>query len=141
MKFTETEIEVRYAETDQMGVVYHTNYLVWMEIGRTRLIEELGFRYFDMEEAGFLSPVVDVHLAYGKPLRYGQTAIVKTSILSYDGLRVTYQYEIRYKDGGEIAITGETTHVCVRKDNFKPVALRREFPEWHKAYLQAMERE
>ncbi|EMV4629748.1 hypothetical protein AAC545_002271, partial [Listeria monocytogenes] len=59
MEIAETTIEVRYAETDQMGVVYHNNYLVWMEIGRTRLIEKLGFRYFDMEEAGYLSPVLD----------------------------------------------------------------------------------
>ncbi|EGQ0536698.1 acyl-CoA thioesterase [Listeria monocytogenes] len=139
MEIAETTIEVRYAETDQMGVVYHNNYLVWMEIGRTRLIEKLGFRYFDMEEAGYISPVLDVHIHYGKPLRYGQRAVVKTWIKGYDGLRVTYGYEICYEDTKEVAITGETQHVCVTKEDFRPVSLRRTFPNWHEAYLKALE--
>ncbi|WP_099221383.1 acyl-CoA thioesterase [Listeria costaricensis] len=134
----ETEIEVRYAETDQMGVVYHTNYLVWMEIGRTRFIETLGLRYFDMEAAGYLSPVLDVQIHYGKPLRYGQTAIVKTWLEAYDGIRVTYGYEIRYAETGEIAVTGSTKHVCVKKETFQPIALRRVFKEWHQKYLSAL---
>ena len=59
MLISETNIEVRYAETDQMGVVYHANYLVWMEIGRTKLIEDLGFKYAEMEKDGILAPVID----------------------------------------------------------------------------------
>ncbi|WP_167628055.1 acyl-CoA thioesterase [Listeria valentina] len=140
MSYTETKIEVRYAETDQMGVVYHANYLVWMELARNHFIEEsLGLRYYDMEQRGFLSPVIDVSVHYGKPLRYGQEAIVKTWLVAYDGLRVTYGYEIRYADSGEIAITGETKHVCVTKEDFKPVALKRELKDWHEKYLQALE--
>lgn len=139
MAYTETEIEVRYAETDQMGVVYHANYLIWMELGRTRFIESLGLRYFDMEQLGYLSPVIDVAIHYGKPLRYGQNAIVKTWLEAYDGVRVTYGYEIRYAESGEIAITGETKHVCVTKDSFKPVALKRVLKEWHDKYQKAVE--
>ncbi|MBU5860976.1 acyl-CoA thioesterase, partial [Vibrio cholerae O1] len=76
------------AETDQMGVVYHANYLVWMEVGRTKLIEDLGFRYADMEKDGILSPVIDIQISYKKPARYGETVTVKTWVDAYDGLRV-----------------------------------------------------
>ncbi|EDL65756.1 acyl-CoA thioesterase, partial [Bacillus sp. SG-1] len=94
MYISEKSIEVRYAETDQMGVVYHANYLVWMELGRTKLIEDLGFRYADMEKDGIISPVIDIEISYKSPVRYGEKAFVKTWIESYDGLRVTYGYEI-----------------------------------------------
>lgn len=67
MHVSKTEIEVRYAETDQMGIVYHANYLVWMEVGRTALIKDLGFLYSDMEKKGVLSPVVDINISYKNP--------------------------------------------------------------------------
>ena len=71
MFIAENEIEVRYAETDQMGVVYHANYLIWMELGRTKLINDLGFYYADMEADGILSPVMDIQASYKTPVRYG----------------------------------------------------------------------
>ncbi|MFC0524992.1 acyl-CoA thioesterase [Pontibacillus salicampi] len=136
MMVTETEVKVRYQETDQMGVVYHANYLIWFEIGRTVLIEELGFRYHEMEESGILSPLVDADLQFKKPLRYGQTAKVLTWVASYDGLRVTYGYEVQTPEG-ETAVTGSTKHVCVRKESFKPVSIRKVFPDIHQAYMDA----
>ncbi|MBO8155113.1 MAG: acyl-CoA thioesterase [Bacillaceae bacterium] len=131
-----TDIKVRYQETDQMGVVYHANYLVWFEIGRTALIEQLGFNYHEMEESGVVSPVIDASIQFKKPVRYGQTAKVRTWIDEYDGLRVTYGYEIFDGDGNS-AVTGWTKHVCVKKENFKPISIRRTFPDWHEAYMNA----
>lgn len=136
MKVAEKQVEVRYAETDQMGVVYHANYLVWMEIGRAALIEQLGFRYTDMEKEGVLAPVTDLQIAYKKPLRYGEIATVRTWIESYDGIRVTYAYEILTPDG-ELAATGKTQHVCVKRDSFRPILIRKYFPDWHEAYERA----
>lgn len=133
---TTTDVKVRYQETDQMGVVYHANYLVWFELGRTAFIEELGFQYHEMEESGVVSPVVDANIQFKQPLRYGQTARVHTWLDYYDGIRVTYGYEIQTPEG-EIAVTGTTKHVCVKKDSFKPVSIRRFFPDWHEAYLNA----
>ncbi|WML52966.1 thioesterase family protein [Neobacillus sp. PS3-12] len=130
------EIEVRYAETDQMGVVYHTNYLVWMEIGRTALIQELGFNYAELEKAGYIAPVLDIQASYKKPVRYGEKAIVKTWVEDYDGIRTVYGYEILSEDG-EVAVTGMTKHVCVKKDSFRPVPFKRISPEWHEAYEKA----
>jgi acyl-CoA thioester hydrolase len=130
------EIEVRYAETDQMGVVYHANYLVWMEVGRTTLIQDLGFNYAEMEKDGVISPVMDIQISYKKPLRYGEKATVKTWIDEYDGLRVIYGYEILTMDG-EIAVTATSKHVCVRKENFRPIIVRKLYPDWHNAYENA----
>jgi acyl-CoA thioester hydrolase len=127
------EIEVRYAETDQMGVVYHTNYLVWMEIGRTAFIEELGFNYAGLEKDGYLSPVLDIQATYKKPVRYGEKAIINTWVEEYDGIRTTYGYEI-LKENGEVAVTGMTKHACVKKDSFRPVSFKKTFPKWHEAY-------
>jgi acyl-CoA thioester hydrolase len=136
LKIAETQIEVRYAETDQMGVVYHANYLVWMEVGRTRLIKELGFHYADMEKEGIISPVIDLQISYKKPLHYGETATVKTWIDYYDGIRVTYGYEI-LTPSGEIAVTATSQHVCVKRDSFRPISIKKYFPDWHEAYEQA----
>ncbi|MDL4839552.1 acyl-CoA thioesterase [Aquibacillus rhizosphaerae] len=137
MKKIKTKIKVRYQETDQMGVVYHANYLVWFEIGRTEFIESLGFQYHDMEKDGIVSPVVDAHVYFKQPIRYGQDAFVETWIEEYDGLRTTYGYQIT-DEAGNIAVRGTTKHVIVKKDSFRPVSLRKKFPEWHKAYTQAL---
>ncbi|MDQ0158916.1 acyl-CoA thioesterase [Alkalibacillus salilacus] len=132
-----TDIKVRYQETDQMGVVYHANYLVWFEIGRTHLIEQLGFNYADMERDGIVSPVVDINAQYKDPLTYGETASVKTYISSYDGFRIIYGYEV-YTGNGDLAVTGSSSHVCVKKQNFKPISIRKHYPNWHNAYLEAI---
>jgi acyl-CoA thioester hydrolase len=136
MKYVETNIEVRYAETDQMGVVYHANYLVWFEIGRTKFIESLGFKYADMEAEGVLSPVTDIQVTYKKPLTYGQTALIKTAVKDYSGIKVVYDYEI-YNEDEELCVTGQSTHVCVKKETFRPISIKKYFPDWHAAYLHA----
>lgn len=138
MKVVESQIQVRYQETDMMGVVYHANYLVWFEIGRTAFIESLGFKYAEIEQQGVVSPVIDANISFKTPVRYGDDARVKTWVDSYDGLRVTYGYEVVH-DNGEVAVSGQTKHVIVKKDNFRPVSIRRSFPEWHSAYMDAME--
>lgn len=127
------EIEVRYAETDQMGVVYHANYLVWMELGRTQIVKDLGFNYADLEADGILSPVLDIQASYKKPLRYGEKAIVKTWIDEYDGFRTVYGYEI-LTEKGELAFTGISTHVCVKRETFRPISIKKRYPDWHEAY-------
>lgn len=127
------DVEVRYAETDQMGVVYHANYLVWMELGRTSFIQELGFNYAEMEQDGIISPVLDIQASYKKPLRYGETATVKTWVEEYDGFRIKYGYEI-LNELGEIAVIGLSSHVCVKKENFRAISVKRLYPEWHEAY-------
>ncbi|WP_339163255.1 thioesterase family protein [Siminovitchia sp. FSL W7-1587] len=131
-----TNIEVRYAETDQMGVVHHSNYIIWMEVGRTQLMKDLGFSYAEMEKSGVLAPIIDVHVSYKKPLTYGEEATIQTWIEEYDGFKVVYGYVVLNKDG-EIAVSGTTAHVCVKKETFRPVRLSKIFPDWHDAYERA----
>ncbi|MDO3659565.1 YbgC/FadM family acyl-CoA thioesterase [Bacillus sp. C28GYM-DRY-1] len=136
MHVSKKEIEVRYAETDQMGIVYHANYLVWMEVGRTDLIKDLGFLYSDMEKKGVLSPVVDINISYKKPLHYGETADVHTWIEQYNGFKTIYGYHI-YNPAGELSIEATSSHICVDKESFKPIQFRKAFPDWHEAYEKA----
>ncbi|WP_017753896.1 acyl-CoA thioesterase [Calidifontibacillus oryziterrae] len=133
MHVTEVKVDVRYAETDQMGVVYHANYLVWFEIGRTNLIKELGFDYAEMEKGGIVSPVLDANISFKKPLHFGEEALIRTWIDSYDGFRSVYGYEILNPEG-EIAVTGQTHHICVDKETFRPIRFKKHFPDWHEAY-------
>ena len=72
MFVAEHEVEIRYAETDQMGVVYHSNYLVWLELGRTKLIQDLGFSYVEMEKEGIISPVLDLQFLIVKRCATGK---------------------------------------------------------------------
>ncbi len=133
-----TPIEVRYQETDQMGVVYHANYLIWFEIGRTKFIDALGFQYIEMEKNNIVSPVTDVHISYKHPIRYGDTVSVETWLAHYDGIRTIYGYQVIGNDD-VIAVTGSTEHVIVKKDSFRPLSMRKAFPEWHEAYKKQME--
>ncbi|KYG91892.1 hypothetical protein A0U40_02840 [[Bacillus] sp. KCTC 13219] len=137
MYISEKQIEIRYAETDQMGVVYHANYVIWLEIGRAQLIKDLGFEYAKLEQDGFLSPVLDVSIQYKAALRYGQVAKVRTWIESHSRLRTTYGYEILHEDG-TLAATATSVHTLVRKENFRPIALSKVNPKWEAAYIEHM---
>jgi len=132
---SEKEIEIRYAETDQMGIVYHANYLVWMEIGRTKLIEDLGYTYAQLEADGFLSPVTDISIQYKAAMKYGQKATVRTWVESHGRLRTTYGYDILHEDG-TISATAKSEHVVVRKGSFRPVSLKKIAPDWDAKYTE-----
>jgi len=133
MHISTVKIEVRYAETDQMGVVYHANYLIWCEIGRTKLMKDMGFNYAQMEIEGIMSPVINLQFSYKFPTKYGETVEVRTWVDSYNSVKVIYGYEI-VNETGEICVTGTSEHVCVKKESFRPISIRRKFPDWHEAY-------
>jgi acyl-CoA thioester hydrolase len=134
---SKTTINVRYAETDQMGVVHHATYLIWFEVGRTQFIKDLGFSYAKLESDGILSPVTDITISYKKPFRYGQEAEIVTWVEEYTGIRVMYGYAI-YDEEGDLCIEGTSTHTCVDKETFKPFIMRKRLPDWHEAYVKAM---
>src|SRR5579872_447106 len=97
----ETRIRVRYAETDQMGVVYHANYFVWFEIGRVEMLRELGFSYRDMEaQDGCCIAVVDARCRYKAPARYDEELVVRTLLKNIRPSLVQFAYELlRASDG------------------------------------------
>src|SRR5580658_8711411 len=103
----ETRLRVRYAETDQMGVVYHANYLVWMEVGRVEYYRASGARYRDLEtEAGILLAVVEVNCRYYSPARYDDEVIVRTRIEHANPRMVRFGYELISAEGGRCLASG-----------------------------------
>ncbi|MEK7239373.1 MAG: thioesterase family protein [Gemmatimonadota bacterium] len=117
-----SEIRVRYAETDQMGVVYHANYLVWCEIGRTDYIRSRGLSYADMERQGLLLAVTDVTMRLHASARYDDLVRVTTRLVSVRSRAVEFAYEIARGDTGAVIASVGTTLVSVSRDG-RPVAL------------------
>ena len=109
-----TEVRVRFAETDAMGVVYHANYFPWCECARLNLIETMGLTYKKMIEDGYHLPVVEAHLNYKFPARYDDKVSIKAYIKDRPSLRVKIEYEI--SANGKLLATGHTVHVFVNKD-------------------------
>lgn len=118
----QTRFRVRYAETDQMGVVYYANYLIWMELGRAELCREIGVRYRDMElDDNVLLAVVDAHCRYLSPARYDDEIAITTWISQSNRRMVEFSYEIHNQDGASLA-SGETKHIFLGRD-MKPAKL------------------
>ena len=119
----ETRFRVRYAETDQMGVVYYANYLVWMELGRVEYCRAAGIRYKDMEAGdGVRLAVVDAHCRYLHPARYDEEILIKTWVARANPRMVEFHYEICEADTGRNLASGETKHIFLSKE-MKPVKL------------------
>jgi acyl-CoA thioester hydrolase len=119
----ETRFRVRYAETDQMGVVYYANYLIWMELGRAEYCRSEGIRYRDMEEDdGVLLAVVDAHCRYLFPARYDEEIAVQTWIVQANRRMVEFAYAIREAPSGRPLASGETRHMFLGA-GMRPVKL------------------
>ncbi|MBB2479931.1 acyl-CoA thioesterase [Bacillus sp. APMAM] len=129
------EIQFSYADTDMMGVIYHANYIKWLELGRTKLIEDIGYDYMDMEKAGYYAPVYNLEITYEKPVKLGDRVFVKTWVEVNQGLRTVYGFQI-VNGEGEVCAKGTTTHIVVKKENdkFKPVQFKKAFPDWFQKY-------
>ena len=119
----ETRIRVRYAETDQMGVVYHANHFIWFEVGRVELLRQLGFSYKDMErEDDCFIAVVDARCRYKAPVHYDDEVVVRTYLKHVREKVIHFGYELRKVDTGKLLAEGETTHI-VANAKMKPRAL------------------
>jgi acyl-CoA thioester hydrolase len=131
---SEARVRVRYAETDQMGVVYHSNYLIWFEVGRVELIRQLGLNYKQMEEEGCGIAVVDVHVRYKAPARYDDELMIETRLLAARGAVVKFGYRILRITDGLLLCEGETMHVVVGMD-MKKRSLPPKYAERFAAHL------
>ena len=123
IEYHDTTVRVRYAETDQMGVVYHSNYLIWFEVGRVELMRALGFEYKQMETEDDCQIVVaDVHCRYEKPARYDEVLRVRTRIAEWRNRIVKFSYQIFRERDDTLLATGDTTHVICGR-NGRPKSL------------------
>jgi acyl-CoA thioester hydrolase len=106
-----SEIQVRYAETDMMGIAYHGSYLPWLEIGRTNALRENGCVYADLEKAGYRLPVLEVNVQYKKPAFYDDVVVIETEMREKPHLRIRLDYKLTR--GGELLATAHTVHAFI----------------------------
>jgi acyl-CoA thioester hydrolase len=133
--FNETRLRVRYAETDQMGVVYHSNHLIWFEVGRVELLRQMGFSYRNMErDDGCFIAVAEVKCRYRAPVFYDEEVVVRTRLKSVRESVVVFTYELVRAAGDTVLAEGETTHV-VTDSNMKAASLPEEYLKVFRAAL------
>ncbi len=105
-------VRVRYAETDQMGVVYYANYLIWFEMGRAEYCRQMGFSYANLESNGFRLMVADAHCRYKAPARYDEVVRIETSIQELKKKTLVFGYKIFNDTTNQLLAQGYTKHVC-----------------------------
>ena len=129
---SETRIRVRYAETDQMGVVYHSNYFIWFEVGRVELMRQLGFTYKEMErEDGCYIAVVDARCRYKAPARYDDEILIRTHLKNVRESLIHFGYEALRASDNLLLAQGETTHIVIDAE-----MTRRAIPEKYMAVFK-----
>ena len=112
--WSETRLRVRYAETDQAGVVYHSNYLIWFEVGRVELCRDHGFNYRDMErESDAYLPVTELRVKYRFPARYDDEILIRTRVAELRSRAISFAYEVLRARDGILLAEGETHHVVM----------------------------
>lgn len=115
--WSEARVRVRYAETDQAGVVYHANYLVWFEVGRVELCRDHGFNYRDMEkQSDAILPVIDLKVTYRSPALYDDVVLIRTRLKFLRTRSVSFIYEVYREADMTLLAEGETYHVVVNKE-------------------------
>lgn len=131
---TTARVRVRFSETDAMGVVYHANYFPWFEIARTQLLAEVGLPYRELQDAGYLLPVLEAQVAYRSSARYDDEIEIRATMKEFPRARIRIDYEVRC--GNALLTTGHTVHafmsregVAMRPPNFFLEKLSRAFGE------------
>lgn len=137
LKLLPYEHNAKYYETDQMGIVHHSNYIRWMEEARMDMMEQLGIPYRKMEEEGIISPVVSVSCEYRSMTHFSDTVLIETKITKYNGIRLDLEYKITDKNTGELRSIGTSSH-CFLDSDGKIVSLKRTNPETHACFKNAL---
>lgn len=134
MFVSESELIVRYAETDKMGIVHHSNYAVWFEVGRTDFIKKMGIPYSKIEDMGSMLPLIELKCNFISAAKYEDEVIIKTSLKEYTFTRIVFSYEAFRKIDMKKLATGETMHVWTDCE-LKPVNLKKHAPELYQLIL------
>ena len=128
LKIKPYEHHVKYYETDQMGIVHHSNYIRFMEEARMDLMEQMGYSYKAMEDAEIISPVISVACEYKSMSRFSETLVIETKISSYNGVKLGVSYRMTDKETGELRALAKSEH-CFLNNSGKPISLKRSYPE------------
>ena len=131
------ERETYYYETDQMGIVHHSNYIRWFEEARIDFLKQIGLPYDEMERKGLLIPVLGVSCQYKKAFRYGDTFRIIMKIQDFKGVKFSVTYEVYHAESGLLHATGTSGHGFVDK-NLMPVNIKKQFPDVYEAFSAAV---
>ncbi|MDE6314738.1 MAG: acyl-CoA thioesterase [Lachnospiraceae bacterium] len=135
---SKTELTVRYAETDQMSIVHHSNYPIWYEAGRTDFIKGLGMTYTEVEAQGVLLPLLELHCKYIQAAKYEDEIIVETRVSGLSVVKIEFSYKVYRKRDGVLLNTGSTVHGMVTKE-LRPIHMKKEKPELYDMLQGALE--
>lgn len=124
----ETRLTVRYAETDQMGIVHHSRYYPWFEVARTEFIKKSGMSYSEMEKMGIWLPLVESSARYIDGLKYEDEVLIKTKLVKVSAAKCEFLYEVYRMTDGKLMTKGRTLHAFTGPD-FKPFNLKKNFPK------------
>lgn len=122
------EHHAKYYETDQMGIIHHSNYIRWMEEARMDLMEQIGLSYREMEGLEVISPVLSVSCEYKSMVHFDDTVVIETKIAEYNGIRMKVNYRMTDKETGELRCLAYSEH-CFLNRSGKPISLKRSYPE------------
>ena len=132
-----TEVTVRYAETDCMGVVHHATYPIWFEIARTDYIKSVGMSYAEMEKNGVMLPVTGITCKYRLPAKYDDTLLINAKITRFSPARIEFAYTVQRKGESEILTEGTSSHGFVDSVTFCPINLAKRMPELYEVMKRA----
>ncbi len=124
--------KVHYYETDKMGVTHHSNYIRWMEEARVDFLDQIGYGYAKMEEAGIISPVIGVECEYKRTTTFDDEIRICPEIESFNGVKLVIRYVMTNVKTGELVSKGKSMHCFLSKEG-KPLSLKKEFPEIDRA--------
>ena len=128
IKIVPYEHHTKYHETDQQGIIHHSNYVKWMEDARMNLMEQLGLGYKQMETMELMSPVLSMSIEFRSVVKFDDTVVIDTQLISYDGYKMEIAYRIYDKKTGEDRAIAKSKHCFVNKSGM-PISLKRVYPE------------
>ncbi len=128
---------VRYYETDNMGVVHHSNYIRWFELARDYYLESLGMTYKEVEDIGIISMIRKVDAKYLFPVRYGDKVDIKVKLVKYNGIRYIHEYEVYAND--KLCVTGSSELVNVSRETYRAVNAAKAAPEYNNLILGCLQ--
>ena len=128
------ERRAQYYETDQMGIIHHSNYIRWFEEARLHFMDEIGLSYAKIEEMGILIPVLSVDCQYKTMVHYNDIVDIYTRIIKFNGVKMTIAYRVVDHVTGEIRCTGETSHAFLNRE-YRLVRLKREYPDLYELFI------
>ena len=135
IRFRPYEHHAKYYETDQMGIIHHSNYIKWMEEARMDMMNQMGLSYKQMEALEIISPVLSVSCEYHSMVHFDDTVVIETKMTKYNGIKMEVEYRMTDKETGELRTTGKSAHGFLNRSG-PPISLKRSYPDLDTKFVE-----